>query len=183
MSPAVTLEATDLNGNRDLDFSGSVSLTSQGSLSSNPTVAMSAGFGTSTDIIFSAAGTSLTLSTSNSVGLTNATSAAFDIFEDTEGITLTVNSFITPNSGDEENNVLYIQNVEFFPENTVKLIDRWGIPVKSWTNFSNYGSTSAEQADFDFTSLSIGSYICIVEYINGMNGEKKSETQMITVLK
>jgi hypothetical protein len=63
------------------------------------------------------------------------------------------------------------------------LIDRWGVPIKSWTNFVNYGSSDAEQADFDFTSLGIGNYICIVEYKSSANGDKKSQTQMISVLK
>ena len=144
---------------------------------------MTSGVGTSSDIVFSAAGTALTLTTTNGFNLTNATSAAFDIYDDTEGIELIINAFITPNTADDQNNVLYIENIEFFPENTVKLIDRWGVPIKSWTNFSNYGSSDPEQADFDFTSLNIGNYICIVEYKNSTGGDKKSQTQMISVLK
>ena len=183
MAPAVAMEAVDANGNLDLDFSGSVKLISLGSLSSNPTISMTSGVGTSSDIVFSAAGTALTLTTTNGFNLTNATSAAFDIYDDTEGIELIINAFITPNTADDQNNVLYIENIEFFPENTVKLIDRWGVPIKSWTNFSNYGSSDPEQADFDFTSLNIGNYICIVEYKNSTGGDKKSQTQMISVLK
>jgi CHU_C Type IX secretion signal domain len=183
MSPAVAVEAVDVNGNLDLDFSGSLNLTSQGSLSFNPTISITSGAGTSSDIIFSAAGTALTLTTTNSFSLANATSAPFDIYEDTEGIELIINSFITPNTADDQNNVLYIENIEFFPENTVKLIDRWGVPIKSWTNFTNYNNSDAEQADFDFNSLSIGNYICIVEYKNSKDGNNKSQTQMISVLK
>lgn len=183
MTPSVSLEAVDANENPDFDFSGVVNITSQGSMISNSTVSMASGAGTSTDIIFSEAGTGLTLTTANNAGLTNATSALFDIYGDTEGIELIINSFITPNSGDDQNNVLYIENIEFFPENTVKLIDRWGVPIKSWTNFSNYSSSVAEQADFDFNNLNIGNYICIVEYKNSTSGEKKSQTQMISVLK
>jgi surface protein len=183
MTPAVTLEAIDGNNNRDLDFSGTVGLVSQGSLSTSPVAILASGLGTSTDIIFSSRGIDLTLTTSNGAGLTNATSSSFDVYDDTEGIVVTIRSFITPNTADDQNNVLFIENIEYFPENTVKLIDRWGVPVKSWTNFTNYSSSSPEQADFDFTTLGIGSYICNVEYKDPESGNKKSKSQMITVLK
>jgi surface protein len=183
MSPAVTIESIDENGNRDLDFTGNVGFTTTGSLSSTPNASCTSGFGTSDDMIFSAAGTGLTLTTSNSAGLTNVTSTSFDIYDDPETIALVIKSVLTPNTADNQNNVLHIENIEFFPENMVKLIDRWGVPIKSWTNFSNYTTPEAEQPDFNFTNLDIGNYICVVEYLNPVNGNKKSQTQMITVLK
>ena len=129
-----------------------------------------------------AAGTYTVVATDQINGCATAPQT-FDIYEDAQGVELIINSFITPNSGDKQNNVLYVKNIELFPENTVKLLDRWGILIKSWTNFSNYGSSNAEQADFDFSTLTIGNYICIIEYKNSTNGDKKNHTQMISVLK
>jgi hypothetical protein len=183
MSPQVTVEAIDLFANRDLDFSGNIGFTSTGTLSTSPSASCTSGFGTSSDLIFSAGGTGLLLTTSNTSGLTNATSDPFDIYEDPETISLVIRSFLTPNDADDQNNVLYIENIEFFPQNTVKLIDRWGVPIKSWTNFSNYTSPVADQGDFNFTDLEIGNYVCIVEYINPVSGKKKDQSQMISVLK
>jgi len=70
-----------------------------------------------------------------------------------------------------------------YPENRVELINRWGVTVKSWINFSNYATGDSKQADFDFTGLSVGNYICIVEYANSTGSDKKSQSQMISVLK
>ncbi|HMG90617.1 MAG TPA: Ig-like domain-containing protein, partial [Chryseolinea sp.] len=185
MTPPVSLEAVDANENRDLDFSGSAGLTSQGLLDSSPTVSFASGLGISSAITFGAAGVGLTLTTTNTVGLADATSSSFDIEadEDPEGIKPVIHAFITPNTADDQNNVLYIENIELYPENRVQLINRWGVTVKSWINFSNYDTDDSKQADFDFTGLSVGNYICVVEYANSTGGDKKSQSQMISVLK
>lgn len=83
---------------------------------------------------------------------------------------------ITPTADDNKNNVLQIENIDFYPVNTVTLIDRWGVPVKSWSNFKN------NAGDYDFGQLAIGNYICVVEYTTG-TGEPKQVSQMISVLK
>lgn len=77
MTPAVTVEATDANGNRDLDFVSAGGLTSTGTLSAAQSATFSTGVGTYSNIIHSATGTGLTLTTTNTSGLTNAASTAF----------------------------------------------------------------------------------------------------------
>ncbi|WP_221420362.1 Ig-like domain-containing protein [Fulvivirga sp. M361] len=71
MSPDVTLEATDANGNRDLDYTGTVDITSLGTLQATPTASFVAGLGTygtvsGTEVIHTVAETGRTLSTANS---------------------------------------------------------------------------------------------------------------------
>lgn len=91
-----------------------------------------------------------------------------------------IGEVLTPNS-DGKNNVLIISNIEFFPVNTVTLMDRYSAIVHTWSNFKNYGTADANQ-EFDFTSLAIGNYLCVVQYTDA-GGNQKSATQMITVLK
>jgi hypothetical protein len=182
MSPAVSLEAVDENGNRDLDFEGSVVLTSSGSLSGDPTVLLTEGFGTYSSLVHSAGGAGLTLTASGGSNLQDGISALYDIYDDNDPIPLSIHSLITPTAHDANNNVLYIENIDFFPENTVKLIDRYGVSVKSWVNFSNYDTASPEQPDFDFSGLVVGNYICIVQFRDNQ-GDKRNQSQMITVLK
>jgi hypothetical protein len=109
----------------------------------------------------------------------------FDFQETTPSLTeLIIHNVITPNNLDDKNNVLYIENIEFYQENSVTLCDRWCSVIKSWKNFNNYTSTNPTQSDFDFSQLSNGNYICFVEYIDPQNSEKrKAKPQMITVLK
>ncbi|HAY70894.1 MAG TPA: hypothetical protein DCX89_03310 [Saprospirales bacterium] len=62
MSPAVTVEASDVNGNRDLDFTSSISITSSGTLTGSPvTVAASNGLATFSSLTHTVLGTGLTL--------------------------------------------------------------------------------------------------------------------------
>jgi hypothetical protein len=73
--PVVT--ARDVNNNTDLDYSGSVTLTNSGALStSGNVVSASSGVVTYTAFKFNAPGASVTLTTSNGSGLTNGTSTA-----------------------------------------------------------------------------------------------------------
>jgi len=78
MSPAVTIETTDENGNRDLDKTGDVNLASSGTMTGAPTASLTSGFGTFSDIVHTATGTGLTLTASLS-GLTDAVSNTFNI--------------------------------------------------------------------------------------------------------
>ncbi len=80
MTPAVTVKATDACGNTDLDISGTVTISSSGSLdgASTTTATFSSGVATFSNLIHDATGTGLTL-TASSPGLTSATSNNFDI--------------------------------------------------------------------------------------------------------
>jgi hypothetical protein len=182
MTPAVSVEAVDANDNRDVDFSGSAALTSSGTMANSPTASLSGGVGEYSTIVHTVGGTALTL-TASSGGFTTATSLPFDIYETISEVPIVIRPIITPTGDDQANNVLYIENIEFFPSNTVRLLDRWGVPVKVWNNFANYLNTTAVQADFDFSSLNVGSYVCIVEYTDTASSSTKGESRMVTVLK
>jgi gliding motility-associated-like protein len=92
---------------------------------------------------------------------------------DTEFNRLIIHNLITPNH-DNENDFLFIEFIEKYPENSVKLFDRWGLLIREWLDFQN-------EEDFDFSSLSTGSYLCILESMAG--GNKKIVKQVITILK
>lgn len=82
MSPAVTVSANDVNGNRDLDFTGAgntVSITSTGTLSVSPiTVNATNGLATFNNIIHTATATARVLTAARS-GFTSATSNSFNV--------------------------------------------------------------------------------------------------------
>lgn len=79
MATTQSVEATDINNRRDLDFVSNVNLTSSGTLSSSPlTATAAAGVASFTTITHTAIGTGLTL-TASSGTLTSGVSAAFNI--------------------------------------------------------------------------------------------------------
>ena len=102
----------------------------------------------------------------------------------TETVDLRINDLITPFTADDINDKLKIVNIHYTFENTVTLLDRWGVPVKKWKNFSNYDDPTNPNTDnFDFSGLSPGNYICVLEYHLTVDSPKKTMTQMISVLK
>jgi hypothetical protein len=101
-----------------------------------------------------------------------------------ETVDIRINDLITPFTADDINDKLKIINIQYTVENTVTIIDRWGVPVKTWKNFTNYDDPINPNTDnFDFTRLSPGNYICILEYTLTAGGPKQNQTQMISVLK
>jgi hypothetical protein len=98
-------------------------------------------------------------------------------------IKVTIHDLITPFTIDTKNDVLYIDHIDHFDFNTVTLLDRWGVEIKKWKDFTNYDDPLKPNADgYDFAKLSPGNYICIVEYGN-KGGKREKISQMITVLK
>ena len=95
-------------------------------------------------------------------------------------ITVKVHKLITPDD-DNVNDVLVIDGIDAFADNEVTLLDRWGVPFKTWKGFVNYPPNSGSSQDVDFSKLGIGNYICIVRYTE--KGVSKSIKQMISVLK
>ncbi|NOS91314.1 MAG: hypothetical protein HOP30_05295 [Cyclobacteriaceae bacterium] len=96
-------------------------------------------------------------------------------------ISVIVHKLITPDN-DEKNDVLFIDGIDSYPENEVFLLDRWGKEIRSWKSFQNYAQPAiATQANFDFSKLEIGNYICVVKFVR--NGKEETINQMIAVLK
>jgi hypothetical protein len=101
-----------------------------------------------------------------------------------ESVDLRINDLITPYNSDDINDKLKIFNINYTYQNTVTLLDRWGVPVKKWTNFTNYDDPANPNTDtFDFSGLSPGNYICVLEYQLSADAPKETMTQMISVLK
>lgn len=90
---------------------------------------------------------------------------------------ISIHDLITPFTEDEANDVLLIDNINLTEENTVTLLDRWGVSHRVWKNYDN------ANPQFDFKKLSPGNYICIVEYKLPGSSEMKKKSQMITVLR
>jgi hypothetical protein len=98
-------------------------------------------------------------------------------------VDIKIHDLLSPFTADNMNDELYIENIGKFPINTVTLLDRWGVEVKQWKNFTNYNDpVNPNQDVFNFTKLTPGNYICVVEYGSATQGMRK-KSQMITVLK
>lgn len=98
ISPAVTVEGKDVNNNRDLDYTGSISVTSTGTLTGSPVASNAvSGVASFSGLVHTAVGTGLSL-TANTTGLAfsnTATSGTFDITE----ITFAPGAYRTKNNG------------------------------------------------------------------------------------
>ena len=91
----VTVSANDGNGNRDLDFTSSVRITSTGTLTGTPVdVSASSGLATFTSLTHTAPGSSLTLNAERTSGLDwDVTSSTFNITVQAPGLLLTDDDF------------------------------------------------------------------------------------------
>lgn len=79
MTPAPAVRAVDLNNNTDLDYSGSISITSSGTMTGSPlSASASSGVATFSSVVHTVVGTGLSLSASAS-GLTGIGSNTFNI--------------------------------------------------------------------------------------------------------
>ena len=97
---------------------------------------------------------------------------------------LRIHDLITPHNQDEVNDKLKIVNIESTFSNTVYLLDRYGVLIRKWDDFRNYDDPDNSNPDnFDFTRLSPGNYICILEYRMSAAGAVNKINQMVTVLK
>ncbi|GHN00711.1 hypothetical protein WSM22_22000 [Cytophagales bacterium WSM2-2] len=97
-------------------------------------------------------------------------------------VEIIIHRIITPN-GDDVNETLFIQGIDFYKENKVTFMDRYGATYFEKSQFANYTSKSPQQLDFDYSKLNNGNYICTVEYTDTNGNVRKSKSQMITVIK
>lgn len=101
-----------------------------------------------------------------------------------EKVDMRIMDLITPFTIDDINDKLKIVNIEYTFENKVTLLDRWGVPVKEWKNFRNYDDSNNPNSDgYDFSRLSPGNYICVLEYKLSADAPLEKVNQMISVLK
>ena len=83
---------------------------------------------------------------------------------------------VTPN-GDGENDVFIIRNIELYPENTVKIYNRWGVIVYETSSYGSVGNYFNGRSNGRVTIqveelLPVGTYFYVVEYV--VEGETKS---------
>lgn len=101
-----------------------------------------------------------------------------------EKVSIQIRDLITPFNDDNINDFLKIVNIEFAFSSKVSLLDRWGVVVKEWSDFKNYDDPLNPNADgFDFSRLSPGNYICVLEYKLSADAPVEKISQMVTVLK
>jgi phosphotransferase system IIB component len=160
MSPAVTVKGVDSNNNLDLDFVAGVDITSTGTLNTTPQTSNAiAGIATFSTIKHTALGTGFTL-TSQSTGLTQATSGTFNIVIQPAGLLLFEENF-------EYTAVDNLTSHGWFAHSSGGTN-----PIQVHTSgltYSNYGSTglgnaalvdnSGEDVNRTFTEQSVGSTI------------------------
>lgn len=93
-----------------------------------------------------------------------------------EKVDIQILDLITPYNGDNTNDKLQIINVDYATQNKVTLLDRWGVVVKEWVDYRNGDS-------FDFSTLSPGNYICVLEYQLTPSSPREKLSQMVSILK
>jgi len=89
---------------------------------------------------------------------------------------LVIHDMITPYIQDAVNDKLFIENIELTESNRVKLMDRYGVVVREWTDYNN-------DIDEDFSTLSPGNYVCLVEFVYPGSSSHASAKGVVTVLK
>lgn len=125
LNPSVEVKAVDNCGNRDVNYTGLVSMTSTGTLSSIPNTAITVnGIAVFNSLIHTTFGTGLTLN-ATALGLADATSTLFDIknvtvLQSGDLAILAFNTGIDP-SGDDE--ISFVNLVEILPGTRIDITD------------------------------------------------------------
>jgi CHU_C Type IX secretion signal domain len=94
-------------------------------------------------------------------------------------VEVVIHNVITPQL-DNANDYLQIDNIHLFDEVKVRLLDRWGVLVREWTNYQNVSNTVPADPSHDLSKVNTGNYICILEYKDG--GVRRQLSQMITLI-
>jgi hypothetical protein len=90
--------------------------------------------------------------------------------------TVIIHDMITPFTADDVNDKLFIENIDLTTSNHVTLIDRYGVVVSEWDDYSN-------EIEYDFQRFSPGNYICVVEYVPTGSTAKAVAKGNVTILK
>ncbi|MCW3086336.1 MAG: Protein of unknown function precursor [Bacteroidetes bacterium] len=144
MTPAVTVTATDACGNTDLGFTGTITITSTGTLTGSPvTATAAAGVATFSSVTHTAVGTGFTL-TASATSLSSATSSLFDITTVTNfgpGDIAIVGMCVNMNScggAGGEDEISFVSFEDITPGTTIDLTDngfeRVGCGSNTWGN-------------------------------------------------
>jgi len=104
----IIIEATDVNGNRDLDENTTVTLASTGTPAAAGTASLTSGVGNTTNIVHTATGSNLTLTVTDDDVVTPLTQAASNNFDITPG---SAESEVIANAFTYETNIPYISHL------------------------------------------------------------------------
>ncbi len=94
----------------------------------------------------------------------------YNIVKSTEACQITVYTGFTPNN-DGKNDVMYIENIESFPENKVYIYNRWGnkiIQVDGYNNTSHAWDGRSQNG----TAVPAGTYFYVIELEKGASVKK-----------
>lgn len=150
MTPDVLVEAVDANGSRDLDYTGTVSLSTTGSFDGSATtsIAATAGLATFNNLIFSATGT-ITITAND--GSFNLASNSFDVLAASAGLAVFVNEMSQGSGGSKE----WMEIV----------VTQDGTDLRGWDIGDNDDGSYTEFVEFanhsDWSNLSAGTVIAI----------------------
>jgi gliding motility-associated-like protein len=103
----------------------------------------------------------ITLTVTSTAGCVNSHEETYTVSDEPVLGDHAIKNVITAN-GDDKNKVLYIENLDRFPENEVKFLDRWGVEIFSKNNYQNDWEAKGKDGQF----LPAGQYICIVKLNN-----------------
>jgi gliding motility-associated-like protein len=107
-------------------------------------------------------------------GCPGSASATYTVLSEPELSDYAIKNVITAN-GDDKNRILYIENLDRFPENEVRFLDRWGVEIFSASNYQNDWEARGRDGQF----LPAGQYICIVK----LNSTGKVISRTVSILK
>lgn len=125
------------------------------------------------EIFFERAGTySVNLSVVASNGCESSDQKSYEVLAEPDIDERAIKNVITAN-GDSKNNVLYIEHLDRYPDNEVKLLDRWGVELFSAKNYQNDWEAIGKDGNY----LPAGQYICIIKL--NANGRVVSRTVSI----
>ncbi|WP_452222394.1 T9SS type B sorting domain-containing protein, partial [Lacinutrix salivirga] len=84
---------------------------------------------------------------------------------------------VTPN-GDNDNDVFVIRNIELFPNNTLKIYNRWGVLVYETEGYGQNGEYFRGESNGRVTiqkeeQLPVGTYFYVLDYVVPSSGESK----------
>ena len=96
----------------------------------------------------------------------------------TDPETIQIFNIITPN-GDGANDEFRIEGIELFPNNTVRIFNRWGVEVFETQGYDNEANAFRGESNGRVTinqddQLPAGTYFYVVEYVNN-NGDQLQE--------
>jgi hypothetical protein len=107
-------------------------------------------------------------------GCVNTATETYTVSGEPELNDRAIKNVITAN-GDDKNRILYIENLDRYPDNEVRFLDRWGVELYSKTNYQNDWEAKGKDGQF----LPAGQYVCIVK----LNSNGKVISRTVSIIK